>query len=95
MELETKLTALQTELKSYFDKAAEEQKTRGTMLEETKTSITALQKQVDAIDLKLNERHAQGEPFTDPVEVAMKESESLNRLLKDKRGNAEIGRAHV
>lgn len=90
MELETKLTALQTELKSYFDKAAEEQKTRGTMLEETKTSITALQKQVDAIDLKLNERHAQGEPFTDPVEVAMKESESLNRLLKDKRGNAVV-----
>jgi HK97 family phage major capsid protein len=90
MELEQKLTTLQSELKTYFDKAAEEQKTRGSMLEETKTSIMNLQKQVDAIDLKLNERHAQSEPFTDPVEVAMKESESLQRMFKDKRGNAVI-----
>lgn len=90
MDLEQQLTALQSELKTYFERAAEEQKNRGTMLEETKTSIVNLQKQVDAIDLKLNERHAPGDAFTDPVEVAMKESESLQRLLKDKRGSAVL-----
>ncbi len=50
---ETKLLALQGELKTYFDKAALEQKANGTILEETQTSIAAIQKQVDAIDLKM------------------------------------------
>src|SRR5690348_16933099 len=88
--LEDQLSALQTELKTYVEKAAEERKTYGSSLETTNTAITMLQKQVDAIDLKLTERFAQTQPAGDPIEIAMKESESLQRLMKDRRGNAVI-----
>jgi HK97 family phage major capsid protein len=90
-ELEQKLSALQTELKTYFDKAAEEKKNQGTMLETTKAAIDGLQKQVDAIDVKLAEKQIQ-----DPggqvsgIEKAIMESESMQRLLKDRRGSAVL-----
>src|SRR6185437_5900390 len=87
--LEQQLSALQTELKSHFEKAAEEKKSHGSMLEETKTKIDALQKQVDAIDVKLAERHA-GEAKEGGLEKAIKESDSVQRLMKDRRGSAVL-----
>ncbi len=87
--LEQKLVALQGELKTYFDKAAEEQKTRGAMAEETKNTITGLQKQVDAIDVKLTEKHAQGTPEKTLVEE-LKENESVARVMHDKTGKGRI-----
>lgn len=87
--LEQQLSALQTELKSHFEKAAEEKKNHGSMLEETRTKIDALQKQVDAIDVKLAERHAV-EAKTGSLEKTLKESDSFARLLRDKRGSGVV-----
>jgi HK97 family phage major capsid protein len=87
---EEKLKALQLELKSYFEKAAGEQKAAGTMLEETKNKIDALQKQVDALDVKLAERHAQATDTQPGLEQSLKENEGISRLMKDKRGTAVI-----
>ncbi len=86
---ETKLLALQAELKTYFDKAAVEQKSNGTMLETTQTSINALQKQVDAIDVKMAEKHAAAVPDK-TFEETLRESESIQRLVKDRSGKAVL-----
>ena len=53
MELQEQLSQLQTELKTYFDKAKEQEKAFGTVLDDTAAKIVALQKQVDAIDAKM------------------------------------------
>jgi HK97 family phage major capsid protein len=86
--LEVKLSELRTELKSFFDKAADEKKSFGTMLEETKTQIEGLQKQVDAIDAKMVERA--GATETKTIADELKENESVQRLLKDRSGRAVI-----
>lgn len=88
-ELQVQLTALQTEQKTYFDKAAEEKKAHGTMLEETKKQIEAIQKQLDAVDLKLAERHIQDSPPTTLMDE-LKANESIAKVLRDKRGTGMI-----
>jgi HK97 family phage major capsid protein len=85
--LEQKLAELQVQLKSYVDKAAEEKTQFGTMLSETKTALEGLQKQYDAIDVKLAERHAQSAP-PETLEEMLKKDESVCRLMKDRRGMA-------
>jgi HK97 family phage major capsid protein len=87
--LEEQLTNLQGELTTYFNKAAEEKKTQGAMLETTKTAIELLQKQVDAIDLKLAEKHA-AEDTAPPVslELQLKENEAVQRVVRDHSGRA-------
>jgi transaldolase len=85
--LEQKLAELQVQLKSYVDKAAEEKTQFGTMLSETKTALEGLQKQYDAIDVKLAERHAQTAP-PETLEEMLKKDESVCRLMKDRRGMA-------
>lgn len=67
--LETQLNTLGTELKGYFEKAAEEKKLNGVAQEETKTAIKtltekaeAIQTQVDAIDVKLAKRFSDSDP---------------------------------
>lgn len=87
--LEQKLLELQGELKGHFEKAAEQEKKYGTVLEETRGQISALQKQVDDIDKKLVERHTQETKGPDLAQV-FKEDESVQRLLKDRRGNAVL-----
>ena len=47
------LLALRAELKTHFEKAAEHQTKFGTISEELKQKIEAVQKQADAIDAKL------------------------------------------
>ncbi len=88
--MEEKLLALQAELKSYFDKAAEQQKKTGTVTEELTSQIAALQKQVDAMDAKLAQAALGAPEEKDNFEETMKNDESVRRLLKDKRGNAVI-----
>lgn len=91
MDLEQQLSSLKADLKTHFDKAAEEQKSRGTMLEETKTKIDALQKQVDAIDVKLAERHAQGGGDSEPgLAEELKNSDEVQRVMRNKAGHAHI-----
>ena len=90
MELKDQLLELQGQLKTHFEKAAEQERTRGTVSEELKTKIDAVQKQVDAIDVKLAGRLTAAEEAEDGLEEQMKNDASLQRLLKDKRGNAVI-----
>lgn len=88
--LEEQLSGLQLELKGFVEKAADERKTHGTVLTETKTALEKLQTQVDAIDVKLAERHAAINASDDPIGKAIEESESLKRVMKDRRGTAVI-----
>lgn len=90
MELKDQLAALQTELKSHFEKAADESKLRGSMAEETKKTIDALQLQVDAIDVKLAGRHGGGGDEIKSFHDVCKEDESVQRLMKDRRGVAVV-----
>jgi HK97 family phage major capsid protein len=90
MELKDQLAALQAELKTHFEKAAEEKKLYGTMLESTKTTVEAMQKQVDALDVKLAQRQIIEQGQGPTLVKTVKESESIQRLLKDRRGSAVI-----
>ena len=90
MELKDQLLELQGQLKTHFEKAAEQEKARGTVSEELKTKIDAVQKQVDAIDVKLAGRLTAAEEAEDGFEEQMKNDASIQRLLKDKRGNAVV-----
>jgi HK97 family phage major capsid protein len=90
MELEKQLTELITEQKSFVAKANEEFKLNGEVRTETKTRLDAIQTQVDAIDKKLSDRMTGGTTPEDSVEKAMQESESLQRLKRDKRGTAVL-----
>jgi HK97 family phage major capsid protein len=86
--MELKLTQLQTELKSYFDKAEGEKKTLGTVLQETQVSMAAIQKQVDAIDKSLTEKHTLSELRT--LETELKENDNVARVMKDGHGSAKF-----
>ena len=88
--MDEKLLALQAELKTYFEKAAEQQKANGTISEELKTKIEAVQKQADAIDAKITAAVAGAPEEEDTLEAQMKSDPGVQRLLKDKRGNAVI-----
>jgi len=89
MELEKQLNELVTEQKGFHQKMEEEIKTLGKASTETKTIIDAIQKQVDAIDLKIVEKHAAGAPEKTIVDE-LKENEEVCRLMKNKRGTAVI-----
>lgn len=88
-ELETQLAALKTQLQEYFTKAAEQQTATGTMTADLKTKIEALQRQADALDVKLAERHAAAQP-EETLEEMLTKHEGVQKLLKDKRGNCVL-----
>jgi HK97 family phage major capsid protein len=88
--IESKLAELKSELSTHFAKAAEEQKNTGTMAISTKEAVENLQKQVDALDVKLAEKHNQTVEQGNGVDKAIKECESLQRLMKDRRGSAVL-----
>jgi HK97 family phage major capsid protein len=85
-ELQGQLTALQTELKGYFAKAEEEKKSYGTITEELKSKIDALQKQTDGIDKLLAEKSNTGTKEVS-LEESLSQDEGLKRLLRDKSGS--------
>jgi HK97 family phage major capsid protein len=89
-ELNEQLSELQTELKTYVDKAAEEKKESGTMLTSTKDAVIKLQTQVDAMDLKLATKLITDQGSEPTLYKTVKESESIQRLLKDRRGSAVL-----
>lgn len=60
-----------------------------TALEELRTEIKGLQKQTDALDLKLQEQHKSAAPEAG-LEESLNESEMLTRLLKHKKGSAVV-----
>ena len=79
--MEAKLLALQAELKTHFEKAAEQQAKHGTISEELRTKINAVQKQVDAIDSKLAARETLPGEEADSFENQMKNDPGVQRLL--------------
>lgn len=84
--LEDQLDEMHVELKTYLEKAAEEKKTLGLTLDTTKTAITALQTQVDALDKQLTQKHIAGEAEPAPLIQQLKEHEGVQRIMRDKRG---------
>jgi len=87
MEMEKQLGEILSQIKESKTAAEVEQKKFGSMLEETKSKLEALQKQADAIDQKIAERHAGPASQKSGMQELM-ENESLQRWCKDKpQGN--------
>jgi len=87
--LEDQLADVHAELKTYFSKAEEEKKTLGLTLETTRTAISALQTQVDAIDKKIAEKHAASDAPVSLVQY-LKENENVARIMRDRSGRASF-----
>jgi len=90
MTIEETLAALQAEQKTYHEKGTAEQKANGTLLEETKANLTKLQTQIDAIDVKLAQKHLADANAGPTLVKTIQENESVQRLLKDRSGKAVI-----
>jgi HK97 family phage major capsid protein len=90
MNIEETLAALQAEQKTFHDKAAAEQKTHGTMLASTTDSITKLQTQVDAMDVKLAQKLIADQGQGSTLLKSFREDEGVQRLLKDRKGHAVV-----
>jgi HK97 family phage major capsid protein len=88
--LEKQLKELKDMLTEQFKIGEEQTKKHGTILEDTVAKMTALQKQVDAIDIQLAKKFSQEDVQEDGVEAAIKGSDSLTRLMKEHRGSAVI-----
>ena len=58
--------------------------------EETKTNITKMQTQVDALDVKMAQRLVADAGAGNTLEKTVKENESVQRLLRDRSGKAVI-----
>ena len=86
--LEKHLEDLEKDLSTYFAKAAEEQKTNGTALTETKSAIDLLQKQFDALVIEMKKPHNGIEHKS--IGEQLKENEQVSRLLRDRKGSAYI-----
>ncbi len=86
-EWEKKLAELQAQLKTAFEKGDTEIQKFGTLLGETKSKIDALQKQVDAVDVKLAEKHAAAAP-NKTIGEELKENEDMARLVRNGKGQA-------
>ena len=89
VELKEQLEQLQKELKGYHEKATEQQAATGTMTAELATKMSEIQKQVDAIDLKMAERHIAGSSQKSLADT-LGENEDVQRLLRDHKGNIII-----
>jgi HK97 family phage major capsid protein len=89
VELKGQLETLQKDLKGFLEKAAEQQKATGTITEDLKSKIDVLQKQVDAIDLKIAERTVASTP-EEPLEDYLKKQEDVARIMRDKSGNCVL-----
>jgi HK97 family phage major capsid protein len=87
--IEQQLTDLIASQAQYHAKAEQEIKTLGATTTETAATVAAIQKQVDALDKKLADKHVnqpEGKGFTQ----ALKESEQIQRLMKDRSGVATV-----
>ncbi len=88
-ELEIKLGEILTQIKESKAAAEIEQKKFGTMLAETASKLDALQKQADALDVKLAERHNSGPEHKSLIDT-ISEDENIKRLLHNKQGSANF-----
>ena len=89
MELTEQLAQLQAELKVYFDKAKDQETRFGTVQSETVTKIDAIQKQVDAIEQKM-QRPAGGGKNGKSIAETLKESDQLQKLVRNESKSAVL-----
>lgn len=82
-ELENKLGEILGQIKESKAAAEVEQKKFGTMLEETKAKLDSLQKQYDALDIKLAERHAASQPEK-TIAQSLEENDEVKAFLAKK-----------
>ncbi len=88
MEAPEILNQLQTELKSFIDKANAEQKNLGAVLAETKAAIDGINQRINEIEVRMAKPDTSSEPKT--LVDTLKENESVQRLCRDKRGSAVL-----
>src|SRR5690242_3018104 len=93
-ELLKQLAALQTQITTYQNKAAEDTKNLGAVQETTKTTLDGLkkqqedmQKQLDGIDKKMVDRIGTTTEEKSLAEV-LKENDDVARIVRDKKGRA-------
>jgi HK97 family phage major capsid protein len=89
MEIEKKLSELEGALKIHFDKAAEEKKTLGSTLDETKSTLIDLQKQFDALVLELK-KPGNGGAETKSLDQMLREDEGVQKLIRDRKGRVQF-----
>lgn len=83
MEIKEQLEQVLAQLKENKAKAVEQEQKFGTMLTETKEKLEGLQRQADALDVKLAERHAAAQPDKSVIET-IAENDGLQRWMKDR-----------
>lgn len=88
--LESTLGEVKTKLLSWIDKGEKEQRELGVVTNEVKTKITALQAQLDALDVKLAERHNADNPPVETLADFLKKDDGLHDFMRKKRGNYVI-----
>lgn len=86
--LEQKMAETISAIQDHHKKADEQLKNQGVVLAETKTTIDNLQKQLDAIDLKLVEQHKNSPAQMKSIADTLKEDDDVSRLIKNKKGRA-------
>jgi HK97 family phage major capsid protein len=88
--IDQQLEEVHVELKTHNAKAAEELKTLGAVVRSTKEATDALQRQADAIEQKIADKHAAGDNGPPALETQLKENEQVQRLMRDRSGRAVI-----
>lgn len=88
MELNDQLKSLQSDLAGFIAKQNDELKSLGNVTNETKSALENLQKQLDAVEVKMAKPGSAPEQKSFATE--MKENESVQRLIRDRKGRAVV-----
>lgn len=88
-DLEIKLGEILTKIKEHKEKGDEEFKKLGTMQTETKEKLDALQRQADALDIKIAERHT-AQTETKSLLQTVKENPAVAHFLEVKQGTVKF-----
>lgn len=89
-ELKAQLAALELALKTHFEKATEEQKLSGSVQAETVKTMANIQKQLDAVELKLADAARLTPTAEKTLADTLKENEDVSRLLHNRKGHAIV-----
>ena len=89
-EIETILQELQTDQRTFVNKAGEELKTLGAVTAETKTAIELLSKRIDDMDAEAQRKAAEGKRESKPWTHQLKESDSVQRFLRGESDKAKF-----
>jgi HK97 family phage major capsid protein len=88
MEITQQIEALNTDIRAMFQKSAEEVKLVGKASEDTMRELKAAQDRIDSLEKKLLEYPSGKEARS--IDTELKENESVQRLLHNKKGTAYL-----